>query len=434
MKSLGHPSRLLLSSALIVLGYLFTSTADAQVYINEIYFDPPGSTGEKVFEYIELRGTPSESLAGQYLIFLENESSETANAGVIENIFDLTTRSLGTNGFLTLRQAASDNFYGGMEPAGTTVLVNTGSGLTFGSGPTSTIGHSDIEGTGVIENSGFTAMLIDIGTGTAPLLGQDLDVGDDGMSDDTFPAEWTTLDSIGINSEVSEIDGRLYAPINFSHGVPEEGGNVEPGAVFIDTDYEIEYIGRWGNSTGSTAADWHATNLTADSNTGSAGSPDFRQSGTFHDPPLGVDNFVETTQGVPYGMQLANTLGAPNLFILDGDFEYDSASGTFDNDVDGGDFLAWQRGFGFELTSEDGEANDATRQHGDTPNAEGIFDRIVDTQDLAVWASHYGETYTPPSSAASSTSSLAAVPEPAALLLTLIGSAFVGMSRIRQTI
>ena len=424
----GHKNVWLVGT-LLALGAI-SPRSEAQTYINEIYFDPPGSSGDKVFEYIELRGEANSSLAGHYLVFLENESSATSNAGAIENIFDLSAQSLGSNGYLTLRQGSSDMFYGGYEPDGATVLVNAGTTLNFGSGATSTIGHSDEGGEGEIENSGFTAMLIDIGTGAAPLLAQDLDVGDDGLSDDNFPTGWSVRDSIGINSEASESEGRLYAQINFSNGLPTNGGNGEPGAVFVDTGFEIEYIGRWGDSTGSEARDWHASNLTADDQTGSTGSPDFRQAGTHHDAPVGSDNFVETSQGVPYGMPISSTLGAPNLYVLDGDFEYDATTNSFDNDVDGGDFLIWQRNLGFEKTDRDGIANDATRRHGDTPNANGIFDRIVDGQDLAVWFNHYGTTYTV---SGLGEAAISTVPEPSTLaLLVLCGGAGIGTARPRR--
>ena len=380
----------------VVITAVISSSASAEMYINEIYFDPPGSSGDYVFEYIELRGTPSMSLADHYLILLENESSETANAGLIENIFDLNGTSMGTNGFLTLRQAG--NMYDSPAP-GTTDLVNTGSSYTFGSGATSTIGHTDLNADGKTENSGFTAMLIDIGTGTAPTLAQDLDVGDDGLDMPTGAAGWTIIDSIGVNSEASENDGRLYAPINFSYGTPEGGPNIEPGAVFVETGYEIEYVGRWGDSTGSTQADWHASNLTNDDLSGFVGPADFRQSGAYHDT-AGTDNFVETTQGVPYGFELANTLGASNLFITDGDFD-------FDDDVDGSDFLTWQRNKGY------GDGDDATREHGDTN-----LDRVVDGADLVIWGNEFGTNLAVAPTAAPTT---AAVPEPSALLLMLSG-------------
>ncbi len=74
--------------ALASLGAIASSPA--QLYINEIYFDPPSSLDIR-YEYIELRGTPGASLANHYLIFIENEdnSGGTGTAGMIDNIFNL---------------------------------------------------------------------------------------------------------------------------------------------------------------------------------------------------------------------------------------------------------------------------------------------------------------------------------------------------------
>ncbi len=79
---------------LIVVGLIasFAKVAPADVYINEIFFNPP-STLDLTSEYIELRGTPSMSLANHYLIFIENadNSFHTGSAGNIEHIFNLST-------------------------------------------------------------------------------------------------------------------------------------------------------------------------------------------------------------------------------------------------------------------------------------------------------------------------------------------------------
>ncbi|MEM8945129.1 MAG: hypothetical protein AAGD11_08095, partial [Planctomycetota bacterium] len=394
---------------LTVLSLAATANTLAQeIYINEIYLDPPGSSGDLLFEYIELRGTQSTSLEDHYLIFLENETGlDGESQGKIDAIVDFNVASsgsiasLGTNGFLTIRQAS--NFYSA-PAAGTTDLVNTGTGLTYGndgSGP-STVGWSDANNSGRTENSGFTAMIVKVDPdgGSAPILEQDLDVGDNGMFDDVFPSNWTVVDAVGINSDPDEPDGRLYADINFSPGTPPDGGLVEPGATFIDVGFEIEYIGRWGNSTGSTQFDWHASNLTNEGLAGFVGPADFRQSGDLHD---GGEDFVESNQGVPYGTELANTLGAPNLFLLNGDF-------NFDQDVDGDDFLSWQRGVGF------GNGDDASRAQGDTHDlATGLLDRVVDGNDLSVWTTLYA------SAGSIEAPAIAAVPEPLSISMLGLG-------------
>lgn len=80
-----------------------------------------------------------------------------------------------------------------------------------------------------------------------------------------------------------------------------------------------------------------------------------------------------------------------NAPVEDADFDDD-------DDVDGLDFLTWQRGYLTGTTHAEGDAN------GDT---------IVNGADLAVWESQYGAV---PLAAA-----VAAVPEPTSLLLTLAG-------------
>ncbi len=299
------------------------SLMTASPVINEIYFDPPGSP-DNPYEYIELRGEPSAALTNTYLIFLENENSgvdPTINSGTVERIFNLNAESFGTNGFLTLRQKASA--FTTIAP-GTTDLINTGSGQGWGSGATSslnTVGEPDPANPGedkvVIENSGFTAMLIvnNGGAPSAPTIGMDLDVDNNGLDVPNIGdghwgnANWTVLDSIGVFSENGEAaTGRLYAPINFGPGATT---NIEPGATYVNGTYEIEYIGRYGNSTGSTAADWLASNLTNKAVAGFVGPTDFRQSNSI-DTAVG-DPMDENNHGIPYGTIITNTLGAPNF-------------------------------------------------------------------------------------------------------------------------
>ncbi len=253
-------------------------------YINEIYLDPPGGLDVNS-EYIELRGTPGMSLENTYLLIIENENNvlNTGNPGDVERIFDLGNESMGSNGFLTLRQAGSP----------------------YSVAP----GTTDLTYTGVLENSGFTAMLIqtDGAPANTPVLDMDVDAGNDGLDVPNGHAGWTVLDSIGIFSEAGEAQyGRLYAPINFG---PEPTTNLEPGATYVNVGYEIEYAARWGNSTGQTEADWDVSNLTDSVMSGYTGHGDFRQS---TGDPQGSGP-QETNKNIPYGTNLTNTLGAPNL-------------------------------------------------------------------------------------------------------------------------
>ena len=77
-----------------------------------------------------------------------------------------------------------------------------------------------------------------------------------------------------------------------------------------------------------------------------------------------------------------------------------------DGDVDGRDFLAWQRGFGTGTTLAQGDANG---------------DKTVDATDLAIWQSQYDNP-------ANLASAAAAVPEPGSSVL-LLGCAVVLLRR-----
>jgi hypothetical protein len=79
-----------------------------------------------------------------------------------------------------------------------------------------------------------------------------------------------------------------------------------------------------------------------------------------------------------------------------GDFDYDGV-------VDGDDFLVWQRQLG--STTE--------------LAADGNDDGVVDQADLAVWKSHFGQ------GSGSAVASNAAVPEPAALGMAVLGLAAI---------
>jgi hypothetical protein len=125
--------------------------------------------------------------------------------------------------------------------------------------------------------------------------------------------------------------------------------------------------------------------------------------------------FTAGLAGIAYAEDEDNTVGifryaaAQDTPFVDAN----PSNGDFDgdNDVDGADFLIWQRGLG--LTGQP----DATTGDADD-------DGDVDANDLALWKSHFGGT---PAVAA-----IGAVPEPASLALLAGGGLAIAAIRWRR--
>jgi hypothetical protein len=426
MQPIGLRRRTIFTLCFSISASLLLNSVQAQMYINEVFFNAPGSP-DPFQEYVELRGLSGASLADHYLIVLENEISGTANPGSIEAVFDLGSLSnpvLGSNGYLTIR--AAGNPYTGLNPNSNN-FVNTLAGATFGSGPaSSSVGFTDEDDEGELEGSGGTYMLIknNGGTATAPKVVQgaliDLDTDNNAELDaSSIFSSWTVFDSIGINGETTENNAITYAPINFSTSAPTVATpTMPPGAQKVVLGYELEYFARWGDSTGSTADDWHVSNLTDNPASRRDNDGDLRQSGEPHgfNRPNQV---VETSQGVPYGTRIQSTMGGPNLFIEDGDFNPvdNGEEYVFDGKVNGRDFLIWQRRFGFGLDSNNNPKY-ATRQHGDANH-----DRVVDGGDLALWQANYG------AGTGSLLANATAVPEPSSVVMAMLGITLLAARR-----
>ena len=247
--------------------------------INEVLLDPPGPNTP--YQYVEIRGVPNSVLPeGTYFLAVEGDTN--GNPGTVQNIFDLSGRRIGGNGFLVLLQ--KDTPYSVVF--GATALINTNSGSGFGSGSSSSINHRGEDNQVDLEPAAVTFFLIQ--TTNRPVIGQDLDADNDGRLDAEAVAGWNVLDSIGILDSDGAGDV-AYGAINFRRNPASTAlTNV------VEINFTPRYIGRAGNTTGAAAADWVASGTLS----GSA--------------PVWTLNATDTVPAAYRGMPL-NHVGGPNF-------------------------------------------------------------------------------------------------------------------------
>jgi hypothetical protein len=221
---------------------LYIPATRAQVVISEILINPPGTDTPN--EYIELRGPPNQVLSsGTYFVAVEGDTN--GNPGTIQNVFDLSGKALGGNGFLVLLQKT--NSY--IVNSNATVLLNT-KGAGWGNALSSSVGHRGESGQTDLENGSATFFLIR--SATPPAIGADIDVDDNGVPDGPYTA-WTILDSVGILDD-SGLGDIAYGLINFRRNAAATASG-----VIVSITFNPDYVGRSGNTTGSAATDWIAS-------------------------------------------------------------------------------------------------------------------------------------------------------------------------------
>jgi len=233
-----------LRALVLLVSCLVGGPAARAVMISEIFFNPPSTDAPN--EYIELFGSASATIAnGTYLLLLEGDngaaSTPGARPGDIGGIFDLGSKSFGSNGYMVLRQFNSPYTVNGAASTYTATSTSWG-GLGFNTSATVA---------GDIENLSFTALTISIGGGATPVWGSQLDANNDGTLE--LPAGWSILDSIGVGD--TGASDRLYGAVNFSGAAT--GSVTSNGGLLQYLNFsEIEYLARVGGGTGSTFADW----------------------------------------------------------------------------------------------------------------------------------------------------------------------------------
>jgi hypothetical protein len=287
-QNMNHLKTSILTAALALVSL---TSANAQIYINEILFNPRGIDAPN--EYIELRGTPSLTVGpGTYLLFLEGDITGSTSAGArpgdIQGIFDLSGKTFGSNGYMVLRQFNSPY----------TVKTNASSNYTATSAGWGGLGfNTSATSAGDLENLSFTAMVISIGSAAAPFWGQQLDSNNDGLLDLT--SRWSILDSIGVGDE--DQNDRLYGAVNFS-GAASGSVSSNGGLLRYLNFTEIEYLARVSESTGNTLADWAVADI------------DFTAPATVVDSTVNGKNTsgVQESWNLAPGTRITDTLGSTN--------------------------------------------------------------------------------------------------------------------------
>lgn len=257
--------------------------AQAQVWISEILFNPPGPDAPS--EYVELRGTPNLLLApGTYLVAVDGDAS--GNPGELRNVFDLSGKRIGGNGFLVL--LPNSNSY--PVSLSSTILSNT-NGPGFGTGSGSSINHRGKSGQTDLENASVTFFLLQ--SASTPSPGADIDANDDGLPEGALFASWNVLDAVAVLDSDGAGDFG-YGKINFRRDTPPGSGATVVNGTVVPVDFTPEYLARAGHTIDWAAASWVAG--------------DDLMSG----PPIWLLSSSETMPG-GFGGQPLNHIGLPNF-------------------------------------------------------------------------------------------------------------------------
>jgi len=186
-------------ASLAALGLL--SVCHAQTpFFTEIYLNPPSTDDGK--ETVEIQGVPGTSMTGYSIIYIEGEANTFK--GKVRSVYSLTTATIGTNGLLLIRDAATS--FNPAPAAGTNVLVQD-----F---------NPDIQ------NDACTIVL---GFGTPPAVDFDLDANDDGVLDSGNIPGITVVDAVSFRGSDS-----INLPFEYEYasqlGGTDLGGHIGTGA------------------------------------------------------------------------------------------------------------------------------------------------------------------------------------------------------------
>jgi hypothetical protein len=217
------------SQAVVTIGD--DDTTAVAVVINELDVAPPGT--DNPFEYVEFRGVPATGMGNVFFVGVEGDG--TTARGQVNYVRNLSGTFIGNNG-LTVLKADSGGF-----TFSTSASIIPDPGLASGA-------------TG-LQNGTNSWLLIYSPDGSAPVLGTDYDVGDDGVLDDG-----TVLTSATILDAVAWSDGGA--------------GDLTYGGVVLGGTTTPEAATRFRNDTNAkSAAAWYYGTLSGTLNSSVTYSP-----------------------------------------------------------------------------------------------------------------------------------------------------------------
>jgi hypothetical protein len=444
--------RVVISGSLLLLFCLSQSVCGA-IKLNEIYYSP--EQPEDGRQFIELRSTTGgvESLDNLWILEIDGDSAALPglndNPGTVLTAINLSGLATGSNGLFLWRDSTTlvmDNSKdpGVQGPGSTTVLA-----LDLFPGRVD-LGYEGDEDGGVklYENDVSNFLLVEHFSGT---LGQDLDtdasaIGGDGTFDVT---PWTNvLDAISAKEPADpgiqyagsmggfDRVGPFGADIYNWDPVENMWAFFDSGSGEGDGSYVGPFFANDGNSfygsNDAGFADDRVIHVAANSeflyvtpgaeNVSGVGGlyrGDVDQDGDVD--AADIDYLYDSLGVVGVQFDVALNFGAASLVDVDALVSGDTGvhsedllwtkfgDADLDQDVDGADFLAWQRGRGADSGWALGDFNG---------------DDIVDATDLATWNGNHG--FAAPAAA------ISGVPEPSSLILLLFVAGVPQLARRRQ--
>jgi hypothetical protein len=178
---------------LLIISQLFSSNLSAQLLLNEVYVNRPGSLGtDEPYEFIELKATPGSTLNKLYVVVFESDSGSAGNADVVIPINNVT---VGANGLVFIGTQLG---YPNINPE--TVFIDT---LIFG--------------LPILENGSIS--FATIFSNTPILKDVDYDTNNDGVLD--LPPGAVVQDAVGWTN--GELTALIYGGVSLtqSAGTPD---------------------------------------------------------------------------------------------------------------------------------------------------------------------------------------------------------------------